>query len=210
MIRNGNIFYNLALSMLQNNVRLDLFVAELIEADHYLQEHKKSLLKDQLLKYSKNNSLLEIFYFLDNIKSNSHHISIHSLTSNEIGNELNILTDELSKFQDYAGLNRQSKYILDNGKISVSLPSHYKFDRAIANRLNLCADLINKDNLIVPIYSNTIRIYLDFAVLIYKPTNNQIKSLNTLGIKKYFIFDQYVDSLFDPLIDKLPNFVSVQ
>jgi len=76
--------------------------------------------------------------------------------------------------------------------------------------LKINPSLVNKDSLIVPKYSNTIRIYLDFAVLIYKPTTQQIRSLSKLDIKKYFILDQVVDSLFDPLIDKLPNYVSVQ
>lgn len=190
--------------------KLDIFIAQLIEADYYLQDEKKSSLSNQLLKYVNSNSLLQVFYFLDNIKNNDQLRDINCLNTNEIKIALNGLVNELTVFKDLYGLSRNSRYILEDGQISVCLPSHYKFDRALANILSIHSDSINKENLIVPKYTNTIRVYLDFAVLEYKPTFNQLESLIALNIQKYFIFNECIDSIFHPLFDKLPNFVSVQ
>ena len=104
------------------------------------------------------------------------------------------------------GLHRNSLYLSENGLLSSQLPSHYKFDRAVANILQINSTLINKNSLFVPIHSNTIRIYLEFAVLEYKPTAYQIETLERINIKKFFIKDQIVNDIFDPLVEKLPSF----
>lgn len=191
----------------------DILVAKLVEADHSNKTNEKNDLLLSLRNKDCQSTIYKSFLQLDSLNFNFKYETLDDYlkeNKNIIPKVVDFIIKDILLENTNEGLNRNSLYLSENGLLSSSLPSHYKFDRAVANILAINPLLINKDNLIVPIYSNTIRIYLNFAVLIYKPTNNQIKILNTLDIKKYFVLDQCVDSLFDSMIDKLPNFVSVQ
>lgn len=188
---------------------LDIAVAKLIEADHSNNINEKNNLLQILRKNNHQSSILNSFIELD--KFNFNH------TFETIDDYLNNNENKISKIVEFiiqsilppnieAGLHRNSLYLSENGLLSSQLPSHYKFDRALANILRVNSSLINKDNLIVPVYSNTIRIYLEFAVLEYQPSIHQIQSLEKINIKKYYVKDQIVDNIFDPLIEKLPIF----
>ena len=188
---------------------LDIAVAKLIEADHSNNINEKNNLLQILRKNNHQSSILNSFIELD--KFNFNH------TFETIDDYLNNNENKISKIVEFiiqsilppnieAGLHINSLYLSENGLLSSQLPSHYKFDRALANILRVNSSLINKDNLIVPVYSNTIRIYLEFAVLEYRPSIHQIQSLEKINIKKYYVKDQIVDNIFDPLIEKLPIF----
>jgi hypothetical protein len=190
-------------------VYLDIAVAKLIEADHSNNINEKNNLLQILRKNNHQSSILNSFIELD--KFNFNH------TFETIDDYLNNNENKISKIVEFiiqsilppnieAGLHINSLYLSENGLLSSQLPSHYKFDRALANILRVNSSLINKDNLIVPVYSNTIRIYLEFAVLEYRPSIHQIQSLEKINIKKYYVKDQIVDNIFDPLIEKLPIF----
>ena len=49
--------------MLKNSYNLDIYIAELIEADHYLNEAKKDVLLNQVKKYSEHSTILQTFLF---------------------------------------------------------------------------------------------------------------------------------------------------
>jgi len=191
----------------------DLLVAKLVEADHSNKHKVKDDLLQSLIRSDCQSSIFNSFIELDRLKFYYIYETIDEYlktNENQISKAVNFIIQDILPPNTNKGLNRNSLYLSESGLLSSQLPSHYKFDRAVASMLKINPSLVNKDSLIVPKYSNTIRIYLDFAVLIYKPTTQQIRSLSKLDIKKYFILDQVVDSLFDPLIDKLPNYVSVQ
>lgn len=191
----------------------DVLVARLVEADHSNNLNEKNDLLQHLKKIRCKNSIYASFIKLDSFNFEHKYETIDDFLSNNknrIPKAVDSIIKDISSTELNIGLNRNSLYLSENGLLSCQLPSHYKFDRAVANLLGVKSSYINKDNLIVPKYSNTIRIYLEFAVLLYKPSVKQIECLIKLDIKKYFVFDQCVDSLFDPLIDKLPNFLSVQ
>lgn len=188
---------------------LDIAVAKLIEADHSNNIDKKNDLLSYLRNYEHKSDILKNFIFLDNIKNEYQYNNINEYLDNNPNNLKNIIDELLSNISCNnfnTGLNRNSIYISYNGIISPQLPSHYKFDRAIANMLYINPFSVDKNKLIVPKYSNTIRVFLDFAVLEYKPTIEQIRSLEKINIKKYCIKEHIVDNVFDPIIEKLPIF----
>ena len=188
---------------------LDIAIAKLIEADHSNNIDEKDDLLSYLKQYEHKSEILKNFIFLDNIKSENKYTNFDDYlkyNQNNVNSLVQNLINDMSINDLNTGLNRNSIYISNNGTISTQLPSHYKFDRAVASLLNIHPLSVDKNTLIVPKYSNTIRIYLEFAVLEYKPNIEQILSFEKLNIKKYCIKDHIVDNVFDPLVDNLPIF----
>lgn len=188
---------------------LDVAIAKLIEADHSNNIDKKNDLLKTLRKNNHQSSILNAFIELDTLNFDHTYKTIDDYlinNENKIPEVVEFIIQAILPPNIDTGLHRNSLYLTENGLLSTQLPSHYKFDRAVANILRINSSLINKDNLIVPVYSNTIRIYLEFAVLEYQPSIHQIKSLEKINIKKYYVKDQIVDNIFDPLVEKLPLF----
>lgn len=195
--------------MLPNDKYFDILVAKLIEADH---SNNLSLKNDLLHKINDSecqSTILNSFIELDKLHSDHIYETVDDYLSNnknKISKVVEFIIQTLLPYNIGKGLHRNSLYLSENGLLSSQLPSHYKFDRAVANILQINSTLINKNSLFVPIHSNTIRIYLEFAVLEYKPTAYQIETLERINIKKFFIKDQIVNDIFDPLVEKLPSF----
>ena len=195
--------------MLPSDKYLNVMVAKLVEADHFNDTLTKNDLLQQLRKSSYQSSILNAFIELDTLNFDHTCETIDDYlinNENKIPEVVEFVIQAILSPNINEGLHRNSLYLSENGLLSSQLPSHYKFDRAVANILRVNSSIINKDNLFVPIYSNTIRIYLEFAVLEYQPTIYQIKTLEKINIKKYYIKDQIVDNIFDPLVKKLPIF----
>lgn len=187
----------------------DVYVAKLIEADHSNDSKVKSDLINSLTKKKKDSEILESFLFLDNFINDYIYKNIQSYLKSNTNNVSYIvkqLNDKMSCLKNDNGLNRNSLYLLEDGSITSQLPSHYKFDRAIANILKINPSSVDKNNLIVPKYSNTIRIYLEYAVLEYLPTVQQIQTLEKINIKKFYVKDTLVFDIFDIIVEKLPVF----
>lgn len=187
----------------------DVYVAKLIEADHSNDSKVKSDLINSLTKKKKDSEILESFLFLDNYINDYIYENIESYLKSNTNNLAYIvkqLNDKMSCLKNDNGLNRNSLYLLEDGFITPQLPSHYKFDRAIANILRINQSSVDKNNLIVPKYSNTIRIYLEYAVLEYQPTIQQIQSLEKINIKKFHVKDTLIYDIFDKIVEKLPVF----
>ena len=173
---------------------IDLVLASLFTADHDNDTAEKESIINQLNSLGIDNSLYQSFLYLEtyNIKHNSlkealEHISI----------DFNI-DSKYSK-------NRNSIYLFENGKITPQLPSHYKLDRTIAKSLDKSI-FVDKNSLFLPYESNTIRIYLNVAVLIYRPTINQINTLEYLGINNFVVDSYLTNNIFDKKIESLPIF----
>ena len=189
---------------------LDIAVAKLIEADHSNNINEKNDLLSNLKKYSHKSTILQTFIYLDNINGKNQYKNFEEYisTNNNSDISMNIkkLTDDLSKYDLDKGLNRNSVYLLENGIFTPQLPSHYKFDRAILSTLNINPLSLNKDNLITPLYSNTIRIFYNIAVINFKPTNQQLSSLIDMKIEKFLVNDCYYENIFDRNILNLKVF----
>lgn len=189
---------------------LDIAIAELIKADHSHDVDKKNDLLKNLKKYQHKSTILQSFLFLDEIKSENIYNSIDDfLNENSLHcftSTIAKLTQDLKTICSNVGLNRNSVYLCDNGQITPQLPSHYKFDRSVLSLLNIKSDHLDKDSLIVPDLSNTIRIFYNIAVIKYQPTNEQITSLINMNINKFVVNDSYYDNVFDENILKLKKF----
>ncbi len=173
---------------------IDILLASLFEADHNNDFVTKEEIMYQLNNLGIDNSLYQSFLFLDTFTQKYDGIK-QALE--------NISTEFIEK--GCYSKTRNSIYLFENGKITPQLPSHYKFDRTIAKCLNR-SDSINKNNLFVPIESNTIRIYLNIAVLVYKPNINQIRALEYLGINNFVVNNYSTKNIFDEKIESLPTF----
>lgn len=188
---------------------LDVAIAKLIEADHSHNIDVKNDLLEILKKYQFKSAILESFIFLDKIKNNHYHHSLDNLSSKELDKIPSLVKSLCSKMLpivNQKGLNRNSIYLLEDGVTTPQLPSHYKFDRAILEMMNVKSDLLDKNNLIVPVYSNTIRIFYNIAVIKYLPTNFQIESLLKMNISKFLVNDYFYESIFDDNIFRLKVF----
>jgi hypothetical protein len=191
-------------------VHLDIAIAKLIEADHSNNINEKNDLLNTLKKYQYKSTILQTFIVLDNIiNENKFHCIDDYLKENTLENLpilVEQLTQNLSSYNSDDGLNINSVYLIDNGKITAQLPSHYKFDRAILSMLNINSTSLDKDNLIVPVFSNTIRIFYNIAVIRYQPTTEQINTLLEMNISKFMVNDCYYDNIFDENILRLKTF----
>ncbi len=191
-------------------MHLDIAIAKLIEADHSNNINEKNDLLNSLKKYQYKSTILQTFIALDNIVNKNKFECIDDyMKENTLENLpflVQQLTQNLSSYNNDVGLNINSVYLIDNGKITTQLPSHYKFDRAILSMLNINPTSLDKDNLIVPVFSNTIRIFYNIAVIRYQPTTEQINTLLKMNISKFMVNDCYYDNIFDENILRLKTF----
>jgi hypothetical protein len=188
---------------------IDVLVAKLIEADHQNDLRTKTDLLNSLKKRKQDSEILESFLLLNTYDNNYEYENVSNYlinNNNKISSIVQNITQDLKCIQNNCGLNRNSIYLLEDGSITPQLPSHYKFDRAVANILKINPISVDKNNLIVPHHSNTIRIYLDIAVIKYKPSILQIKSLEKLNIKKFDVNNLICFDMFDKMIENLPVF----
>lgn len=189
---------------------LDIAVAELIEADHSNNIDKKNDLLKSLKKYQHRSTILQSFLLMDEINGENKYENIHDfLIKNDIElfiSTIDYLIQKLNTINSNIGLNRNSVYLSDKGQITPQLPSHYKFDRTVLSLLNIRSDYLNKDSLIIPELSNTIRIFYNIAVIKYQPSIQQIAVLVDMNINKFVVNDCCYDNIFDENILKLKKF----
>lgn len=175
---------------------IDIFLAELFNADHNFDLQTKDSMLKKLKDLRIDNEIYQSFLLLDDF----------STKFEDLDTSVNVLTQYLSdNIKSKNGANRNSIYLFENGQTTPQLPSHYKFDRAIAKSLNWELE-INKNNLFIPYKTNTIRIYLNTAVIVYKPSIDQLKTLLSLGIKSFVVNNFHMNDIFDDRIEKLPIF----
>jgi hypothetical protein len=179
---------------------VDVFLAELFNADHNFDLQTKDSMLEKLYDLRIDNEIYQSFVLLDDF----------SLKFEDLDASVKVLTQYLTdNIKSKNGANRNSIYLFEDGHLTPQLPSHYKFDRAIAKSMNWQIE-IDKNNLFIPYKTNTIRIYLNTAVIVYKPTVEQIKTLLSLGIKSFVIGEFHTDDIFDNRIEKLPIFLRGQ
>ena len=118
-------------------------------------------------------------------------------------NHLRSWIDGFKTIKPSNNLNRNSIYIFENGTKTPQLPSHYKFDRTLLSLMDINPNSLEKGKLIVPFYSNTIRVFYNTAVLVYKPTIEQIKELIKLDIK--FFSTKKHNDIYDIFDDRIQN-----
>ena len=175
---------------------IDIFLAELFKADHNFDLETKNSMLEKLYDLRIDNEIYQSFVLLDEF----------SLKFEDLDTSIKVLTQYMvDNIKSKNGANRNSIYLLEDGHLTPQLPSHYKFDRAIAKSMNWKIE-IDKNNLFIPYKTNTIRIYMNTAVIIHKPSVDQIKTLLSLGIKSFVVKEFHTHDIFDSRIEKLPIF----
>jgi hypothetical protein len=175
---------------------IDIFLAELFKADHNFDLGTKNSMLEKLYDLRIDNEIYQSFVLLDEF----------SLKFEDLDTSVKVLTQYLNdNIKSKYGANRNSIYLFEDGISTPQLPSHYKFDRTIAKSMNWKTE-IDKNNLFIPYKTNTIRIYTNTAVIIHKPSVDQIKTLLSLGIKSFVVKDFHTNDIFDNRIEKLPIF----
>lgn len=179
---------------------IDIKIAQLIEADYNFDINTKNNILNSLESLRIDNEIYQSFLLLDSFNKSDYSSQLFQRINLD---KMNELLECLKTIKPTKNLNRNSIYIFENGTKTPQLPSHYKFDRTLLSLMDINPNSLEKGKLIVPFYSNTIRVFYNTAVLVYKPTVDQIKELIKLDIR-FFSTKKYND-IYDIFDDRIQN-----